>query len=91
MAWRNGNREDLVIACKEDQHLPVHPELLTGSPDFIEAMNRHQGLHSNGVTIVAWEEGDRRNFHGEFPGWCQRTPGCVLPAGHRTDGSGCAT
>lgn len=40
----------------------------------------HEGkLHQ---TTVTWMDGDRRCFKGEFPGWCAKTPGCVLPAGH---------
>lgn len=30
-------------------------------------------------TGIEWQEDDRRNFHGEWPGAC---PGCTLPLGH---------
>jgi hypothetical protein len=32
-------------------------------------------------TRVDWDEGDRRTFHGEWPGVCD-APGCPLPNGH---------
>lgn len=34
------------------------------------------------VTTVQWDENDRRNFHGEWPGECL-FPGCILPRDHR--------
>ena len=37
-----------------------------------------------------WNEADRRNFHGQWPGECEKTEGCILPRGHwgncETDG-----
>lgn len=34
------------------------------------------------ATAVSWQENDRRNFHGEWPGRCSNVGHCVLPAGH---------
>lgn len=36
-------------------------------------------------TVLHWEDDDRRNYRGDWPGACGRTPGCVLPAGHPRD------
>ncbi len=35
------------------------------------------------AVLIGIEEYDRRTFHGEWPGPCPTTPGCVLPSGHR--------
>lgn len=34
------------------------------------------------VTTITWDEDDRRNFHGAWPGECYE-PECKLPDGHR--------
>ena len=44
----------------------------------------HRGVlrdyaYPGSMTVVEWDERDRRTFHGEWPGDC---PGCVLPVGH---------
>jgi hypothetical protein len=36
------------------------------------------------VTIMTWHEGDRRCFHGEWPGDCEVVD-CTLPLGHKGD------
>ena len=36
------------------------------------------------ATTIDWDEGDRRTFHGDWPGPCP-SAGCVLPAGHPRD------
>lgn len=33
------------------------------------------------TTIITWLRGDRRTFHGTWPGDCQQ-PGCFLPIYH---------
>jgi hypothetical protein len=33
-------------------------------------------------TILTWRASDRREFTGDWPGPCAKTPGCVLHAGH---------
>jgi len=59
---------DVEIACEE-----------TGPHD------RHQGVLRDyawpgSATTVEWDEQDRRNFHGSWPGRCPSP--CVLLAGH---------
>lgn len=35
-------------------------------------------------TEITWLEGDRRNYHGKWPGPCgDNDAPCTLPAGHR--------
>lgn len=38
--------------------------------------------YAGSKTILKWEESDRRNFRGEWPGPCA-VDGCFLPRGHR--------
>lgn len=58
------------IACElEGGHQPWHKGTLR---DY---------AYPGSETVVKWEEGDRRTFHGEWPGDCP-TPECVLPVNH---------
>jgi hypothetical protein len=55
--------------------------------------NSHSGVlrdyaYPGSETVISWEEGDRRTYHGDWPGACGRIAGCLLPAGHHRD---CAT
>jgi hypothetical protein len=48
---------------------------------------QHRGEHPNpaapaGFTVITWMAGDRREFTGDWPGYCAKTPGCTLHAGH---------
>ncbi len=31
---------------------------------------------------ICWQAGDRREYTGDWPGFCQATPGCSLHDGH---------
>lgn len=51
----------------------------------------HSGSHAatlsdyaypGSATVINWQDGDRRTFHGEWPGDCDGGDECVLPAGH---------
>lgn len=37
-------------------------------------------------TTITWHEGDRRNFHGDWPGVCSVI--CMLPSGHKGNHAG---
>ena len=39
----------------------------------------HDYAYPGSETTIRWLEGDRRNYHGEWPGACDR---CILPLGH---------
>lgn len=58
------------------------------------AHGRHEGVlrdyaYSGSEIKMAWTEGDRRTFHGEWPGYCTATVrDCILPSGHH---GGCAS
>jgi hypothetical protein len=52
-----------------------------------EAGTHHRGEHPNpaapgGFTVITWLAGDRREFTGDWPGYCTVTPGCTFHAGH---------
>jgi hypothetical protein len=52
-----------------------------------EARTQHRGEHPNpaapaGYTVITWLAGDRRAFTGDWPGYCDTTPGCTLHARH---------
>jgi hypothetical protein len=59
--------DDGTVSCEKDDHLPGDP--------------RHEGAASNGITVVDWMAGDRREYTGDWPGLCPHQP-CVLHAGH---------
>ena len=49
--------------------------------------DQHQGAirdyaYPGSKTEVSWYEGDRRNYHGDWPGRCTTTAACVLPNEH---------
>lgn len=64
---------DDEIACEADGPHRIH----TG----IARNYAYQGSK----TTISWDDEDRRCFHGEWPGDCQRLAPvhCLLPAGHR--------
>lgn len=52
--------------------------------------DKHHGLLENyaypgSETTIKWLESDRRNFHGEWPGYCTKIEGCTLPVNHPGD------
>lgn len=66
---------------------PMRPinetEVLCEEPDG--HVSGHQGTlrdyaYRGSATTMSWLDGDRRTFHGEWPGGC---PDCILPLGHR--------
>jgi hypothetical protein len=60
-------------------------------PHSLHLGELHDYAYPGSLTTIDWLEDDRRNFHGEWPGRCQKllyAPGCVLPANHR---GSCAT
>ncbi len=61
---------DTEVRCSHPtDHTGMHAGLLIG----------YAGKGSQ--TILKWEEGDRRNYHGKWPGACC-FGGCGLPLGH---------
>ena len=86
LAWRNPlGSADIHIDCAKEEHLSK----VAQSAAVADANRQHEGRWLN--TLVSWLEGDRREYTGEFPGWCAHTEGCVLPRGHSMAGSGCQT
>lgn len=85
---RYGTSAETSTQCDKDEHL---------SQDRIGLMTveRREGEHSGpglsqfpGQRIV-WQAGDRREYTGDWPGYCIALPGpphggggCCLPAGH---------
>jgi hypothetical protein len=66
------------LQCEREEHLdpPVPPreEHRMVLKDYAEA-----GSESH----ISWLAGDRREFTGDWPGYCGLgSPPCVLPAGH---------
>lgn len=72
------------VDCERDVHLP---------PPTPEAA-QHKGVlrgyaFPGSETVVAWYAGDRREFEGNWPGYCTQLgshggrQNCTLPAGHR--------
>jgi hypothetical protein len=43
---------------------------------------QHSSRLPNGVTVLTWEAGDRREFLGDWPGLCLLGKGCTLHRGH---------
>lgn len=71
--WTIRASVDITVQCGRNKH--------GGDP-------HHRGKHTNpaaanGYTVISWLAGDRREYTGEWPGPCDKTPGCVLHLGHR--------
>ncbi len=63
--------------CTTQCDRPVHD----GADD-----GQHEGPGTGEGERIFWYAGDRREYTGEWPGYCDKAPfegGCVLPAGHR--------
>lgn len=67
MKIRYGMSEETQTQCDRD-HADDHHEG-PGLPEFP-------------YQRVSWVAGDRREFTGDWPGYCTRTQGCPLPEGH---------
>lgn len=71
--------EQCTAACR-----PFGPD---GLQVRCEQPQGHPGLHSGHprqtVTLLCWDETDRRTYHGAWPGCCAASVACVLPEGHR--------
>lgn len=55
--------------------------------DLVRAHDMHKGTlldyaYEGSKTILSWAEGDRRTFHGGWPGPCSPVGLCSLPLGH---------
>lgn len=59
------------VRCEVEGTHPEHSGILRGF------------AYPGSETKIGWFETDRRNFHGEWPGWCKGKSGCPLPDGHR--------
>jgi hypothetical protein len=50
---------------------------------------QHEGPGIMPGQVIYWHAGDRREYTGEWPGYCDRLPGmpfqggCTLPRGHQ--------
>jgi hypothetical protein len=72
---RYGTSAETITQCDRQEHHDTSHEG-PGLPQF------------PGQRIIWWA-GDRREYSGDWPGYCTRLPGepfeggCVLPAGHR--------
>jgi len=52
-------------------------------PPHLPGDEHHKG--PSGVIpgqTIEWQARDRREYEGSYPGHCELTPGCILPAGH---------
>jgi hypothetical protein len=65
--------DDIELQCNADHSGPggLHQAVL------------HDYAYPGSTTTIYWQEGDRRNFRGEFTPCDQST--CLLPAGHHGD------
>lgn len=67
--------DDTEVRCHGLVHLGEHEAILR---DY---------AYPGSQTKISWFEDDRRTFHGEWPGPCEKlsdgAPPCTLPAGHR--------
>jgi hypothetical protein len=67
------------VQCARQLHLDLPPSALP--------REEHRGKFDNpaaesGQTVLTWLARDRREYTGEWPGPCTRTPGCILHQGH---------
>lgn len=80
--WGVG-QESTTQCAKDDGHLPWRIGLMTVKGDI-----EHEGLAGNGITTITWLAGDRREYTGDWPGYCTKLPrevhagGCTLHLGH---------
>lgn len=82
-----GINEYQVAACRKDDHVTGRQALVKGTyRDVAEPDPEHEGPAGNGITMIHWYSGDRREYTGDWPGLCGREgdgPGrCSLPANH---------
>jgi hypothetical protein len=68
-----GVGQESTTQCAKDEHLTTHAE--------------HEGMAANGVTMISWWAGDRREYTGDWPGNCQLlsdgvSAPCTLHTGH---------
>lgn len=80
-----GVGQESTTQCEREEHLSY--ERIGLAEIRKERWDQHEGRHPNpaaegGFTAVTWRAGDRREYTGEWPGPCERTPGCILHAGH---------
>lgn len=61
---------DTEIPCERDDDHTEHRGTL------------HDYAGPGSETVIEWNEGDRRSFHGPWPGRCPY-PRCILPRYHR--------
>jgi hypothetical protein len=74
------------VSCELSEHL--QPEVAEGGQALHQATLRDYA-YPGSATVITWYAGDRREFEGNFPGYCTKLgmhagrQNCTLPAGHR--------
>lgn len=95
-----GPHPEADVQCRKDDHVTGRRalserrevnddgriELIEVQRDIAAPDPEHEALLANGVTVLHWYSGDRREYTGDWPGLCGREGGgpgrCSLPANH---------
>lgn len=88
-AWKIhwGTLQEHTTQCDRDEHVTIPadaPEEAMRSILLTQGDGKHQGQAGNGVTMIEWMAGDRREYTGPWPGLCPYQP-CILHLGHYGD------
>jgi hypothetical protein len=80
---------DTELACELDAHVPAGTTAADRDPDAPDFWTHRAVLrdyaYPGSETIVTWKAGDRREFTGDWPGYCRKLghlQNSMLPAGH---------
>jgi hypothetical protein len=72
-----------MVTCPWKIHWGVSQESTTQcSKDDNHPEREHSGPAGNGVTVITWYPGDRRQYTGDWPGGCTKAGDCMLHNGH---------
>jgi hypothetical protein len=87
------NKDPCDAAMKLDQHDNIELRCELERPHREHQAILRDYAFAGSVTLITWHEGDRRNYHGDWPGQCPykahplwHDPSqCPLPDGHPGD------
>jgi hypothetical protein len=77
---------DTELQCGKDEHLRLDQQDTEPGQTPEHAATLRDYAHPGSVTEVTWLAGDRREFTGDWPGYCRALGhyrDSTLPAGHK--------
>lgn len=88
---RYGTSSETTSQCDKEEHLHLALLLPAMGANAPHDHSKHEGpgLPQFPSQRIQWIAGDRREYTGDWPGYCTKLPGapfmggCCLPQGHR--------